>query len=204
MALRLSPSSCGRWVPSSFIVFCTYLSSENFNWYFSSADNSVRMWDRRNLGSGGAGSPIHKFEGHKAAVLCVQACHDNIFVIIFIYADMVISYIVFECLLDLIQTFCVPVVTWQSICFRKFCGRWFLKCVGSWEGWNSAQWFVKAEEWWIQFLYCFLVYFSRLNILFSFCDDRLGRKKILTYQLGFSFNMLVTGTMLLGESSLNK
>ena len=61
---------------------------------------------------------------------------------------MVISYIVFECLLYLIQTFCVPVVTWQSICFRKFCGRWFLKCVGSWEGWNSAQWFVKAEEWW--------------------------------------------------------
>ncbi|PWZ54842.1 Tubulin beta-1 chain [Zea mays] len=39
-----------------------------------SADNSVRMWDRRNLGSGGAGSPIHKFEGHKAVVLCVQTC----------------------------------------------------------------------------------------------------------------------------------
>ncbi|AQK97801.1 WD-40 repeat-containing protein MSI4 [Zea mays] len=48
-----------------------------------SADNSVRMWDRRNLGSGGAGSPIHKFEGHKAAVLCVQACQDNIFAVIF-------------------------------------------------------------------------------------------------------------------------
>lgn len=45
---------------------------------FSSADNSVRMWDRRNLGPGGAaGSPIHKFEGHKAAVLCVQACTKN-------------------------------------------------------------------------------------------------------------------------------
>jgi histone-binding protein RBBP4 len=41
------------------------------------------MWDRRNLGSGGAGSPIHKFEGHKAAVLCVQACQDNIFAVIF-------------------------------------------------------------------------------------------------------------------------
>ncbi|KAG6511182.1 hypothetical protein ZIOFF_029237 [Zingiber officinale] len=39
-----------------------------------SADNSVRMFDRRNLTSGGVGSPIHKFEGHKAAVLCVQAC----------------------------------------------------------------------------------------------------------------------------------
>lgn len=41
------------------------------------------MWDRRNLGSGGAGSPIHKFEGHKAAVLCVQACQDNMLVTIF-------------------------------------------------------------------------------------------------------------------------
>ena len=41
------------------------------------------MWDRLNLGSGGAGSPIHKFEGHKAVVICVQACQDNIFVVIF-------------------------------------------------------------------------------------------------------------------------
>lgn len=30
------------------------------------------MFDRRNLTSGGVGAPIHKFEGHKAAVLCVQ------------------------------------------------------------------------------------------------------------------------------------
>ena len=37
-----------------------------------SADNSVRMFDRRNLTSNGVGSPVHKFEGHKAAVLCVQ------------------------------------------------------------------------------------------------------------------------------------
>ena len=61
---------------------------------------------------------------------------------------------------------------------------------------HNDLWRLKSDG--IQFLYCFLVYFSRLNILFSFCDDRLGRKKILTYQLGFSFNMLVTGTMLLG------
>lgn len=40
--------------------------------YFRSADNSVRMFDRRNLTSGGVGSPIHTFEGHSAAVLCVQ------------------------------------------------------------------------------------------------------------------------------------
>ncbi|KAL0397003.1 UNVERIFIED_CONTAM: WD-40 repeat-containing protein MSI4 [Sesamum calycinum] len=37
-----------------------------------SADNSVRMFDRRNLTSGGVGSPVHIFEGHTAAVLCVQ------------------------------------------------------------------------------------------------------------------------------------
>ncbi|XP_047339182.1 WD-40 repeat-containing protein MSI4-like [Impatiens glandulifera] len=37
-----------------------------------SADHSVRMFDRRNLMSNGVGSPIHKFEGHKAPVLCVQ------------------------------------------------------------------------------------------------------------------------------------
>ncbi|PPS19698.1 hypothetical protein GOBAR_AA00875 [Gossypium barbadense] len=37
-----------------------------------SADNTVRMFDRRNLTSNGVGSPIYKFEGHRAAVLCVQ------------------------------------------------------------------------------------------------------------------------------------
>lgn len=37
-----------------------------------SADNSIHMFDRRNLTSGGVGSPVHKFEGHNAAVLCVQ------------------------------------------------------------------------------------------------------------------------------------
>lgn len=42
-----------------------------------SADSSVRMFDRRNLTSAGVGSPVHKFEGHKAAVLCVQWSPDN-------------------------------------------------------------------------------------------------------------------------------
>ncbi|PKU76302.1 WD-40 repeat-containing protein MSI4 [Dendrobium catenatum] len=42
-----------------------------------SADNSVRMFDRRNLSSGGIGSPVHKFEGHSAAVLCVQWSPDK-------------------------------------------------------------------------------------------------------------------------------
>ena len=39
---------------------------------FRSADATVRMFDRRSLTSGGVGSPVHKFEGHNAAVLCVQ------------------------------------------------------------------------------------------------------------------------------------
>lgn len=39
---------------------------------FRSADHSVCMFDRRNLTSDGVGSPVHKFEDHKAPVLCVQ------------------------------------------------------------------------------------------------------------------------------------
>ncbi|KAL4034731.1 hypothetical protein IC575_003397 [Cucumis melo] len=42
-----------------------------------SADNSIRLFDRRNLTSNGVGSPIYKFEGHKAAVLCVQWSPDK-------------------------------------------------------------------------------------------------------------------------------
>ncbi|PSS01977.1 WD-40 repeat-containing protein [Actinidia chinensis var. chinensis] len=42
-----------------------------------SADHSVCMFDRRNLTSDGVGSLIHKFEGHKAAVLCVQWSPDR-------------------------------------------------------------------------------------------------------------------------------
>lgn len=42
-----------------------------------SADNSVRMFDRRHLTSSGVGSPVHKFEGHSAPVLCVQWCPDK-------------------------------------------------------------------------------------------------------------------------------
>ncbi|KAH7852649.1 hypothetical protein Vadar_027414 [Vaccinium darrowii] len=37
-----------------------------------SADQSVHMFDCRNLISNGVGSPIQKFEGHKSAVLCIQ------------------------------------------------------------------------------------------------------------------------------------
>ncbi|XP_050218597.1 WD-40 repeat-containing protein MSI4-like [Mercurialis annua] len=42
-----------------------------------SADNSIRMFDRRNLTSNGVGTPVYKFEGHKAAVLCVQWSPDK-------------------------------------------------------------------------------------------------------------------------------
>ncbi|KAI4377789.1 hypothetical protein MLD38_015367 [Melastoma candidum] len=42
-----------------------------------SADNSIHMFDRRKLASDGAGLPVHKFEGHKAAVLCVQLSPDK-------------------------------------------------------------------------------------------------------------------------------
>ncbi|CAA3017454.1 WD-40 repeat-containing MSI4-like [Olea europaea subsp. europaea] len=42
-----------------------------------SADNTVRMFDRRNLTNGGVGSPIHILEGHSAAVLCVQWSPDR-------------------------------------------------------------------------------------------------------------------------------
>ncbi|KAK4771978.1 hypothetical protein SAY86_013753 [Trapa natans] len=42
-----------------------------------SADNTIRMFDRRNLTSGGVGSPVHTFEAHSAAVLCVQWSPDK-------------------------------------------------------------------------------------------------------------------------------
>ncbi|KAJ0076064.1 hypothetical protein Patl1_33494 [Pistacia atlantica] len=42
-----------------------------------SADNTVHMFDRRNLTSGGVGTPVHVFEGHSAAVLCVQWSPDK-------------------------------------------------------------------------------------------------------------------------------
>ncbi|KAF7030150.1 hypothetical protein CFC21_041754 [Triticum aestivum] len=59
-------------------VHCVDWNLHDVNYILTgSADNSVRMWDRRNLGPGGAGSPIHKFEGHKAAVLCVQWSPDK-------------------------------------------------------------------------------------------------------------------------------
>ncbi|GKA32607.1 WD40 repeat-containing protein MSI4-like protein [Tanacetum coccineum] len=37
-----------------------------------SADNTIRLFDRRNLTTNGIGAPVHIFENHTAAVLCVQ------------------------------------------------------------------------------------------------------------------------------------
>lgn len=42
-----------------------------------SADHSVHMFDRRKLTPDGAESRVHKFEGHTAAVLCVQWSPDK-------------------------------------------------------------------------------------------------------------------------------
>ncbi|GAA0185518.1 hypothetical protein LIER_32806 [Lithospermum erythrorhizon] len=42
-----------------------------------SADNTVRLFDRRNLTTDGAGLPVHTFEGHTEAVLCVQWSPDK-------------------------------------------------------------------------------------------------------------------------------
>ncbi|KAG2249591.1 hypothetical protein Bca52824_089219 [Brassica carinata] len=42
-----------------------------------SADNTVHLFDRRNLTSNGVGSPIYKFKGHEASVLSVQWSPDK-------------------------------------------------------------------------------------------------------------------------------
>ncbi|KAM1062108.1 hypothetical protein ACFX2I_026495 [Malus domestica] len=59
-------------------VHCVDWNPHNDNLILTgSADNSVRVFDRRNLTSDGVGEPIFKFEGHTAAVLCVQWCPDK-------------------------------------------------------------------------------------------------------------------------------
>ncbi|KAJ3694985.1 hypothetical protein LUZ60_000362 [Juncus effusus] len=42
-----------------------------------SADNTVKLFDRRKLISNGGSAPVHEFEGHDSAVLCVQWCPDK-------------------------------------------------------------------------------------------------------------------------------
>ena len=43
----------------------------------------VHMFDRRKFTNGGAGSPVYKFEGHDAAVLCVQVIIETLPIIDF-------------------------------------------------------------------------------------------------------------------------
>lgn len=67
--------------------FCYILGSYFgfWNWFisFRSADNSIRMFDRRSLTSGGVGIPVHTFEDHTAAVLCVQVLQHFMFLFFF-------------------------------------------------------------------------------------------------------------------------
>ncbi|KAG4945119.1 hypothetical protein JHK87_041126 [Glycine soja] len=49
-------------------LHCVDWSPHDINFILTgSADNTINMFDRRNLTSGGVGSPIYKFEGHDAA-----------------------------------------------------------------------------------------------------------------------------------------
>ncbi|KAK6148719.1 hypothetical protein DH2020_016244 [Rehmannia glutinosa] len=59
-------------------VHCVDWNSSDVNLILTgSADNTVRMFDRRRLTSQKVGSPVHIFEGHTAAVLCVQWSPDE-------------------------------------------------------------------------------------------------------------------------------
>lgn len=53
--------------------YCVSLLTWHLWWYMHrSADASVRLFDHRKISASGQGVPIEQFEGHSAAVLCVQ------------------------------------------------------------------------------------------------------------------------------------
>ncbi|KAL4359169.1 hypothetical protein HN51_018883 [Arachis hypogaea] len=59
-------------------IHCVDWNPHDINFILTgSADNTVKMFDRRKLNSEGVGSPVYKFEGHEAAILCVQWCPDK-------------------------------------------------------------------------------------------------------------------------------
>eukprot|EP00850_Spirogloea_muscicola_P010384 SM000061S19211 [mRNA] locus=s61:147949:150289:- [translate_table: standard] len=59
-------------------VHCVDWSAANEHHVLTgSADSSVRLFDRRKLESGSHSAPLHIFQGHSAAVLCVQWCPDR-------------------------------------------------------------------------------------------------------------------------------
>ncbi|MED6109213.1 WD-40 repeat-containing protein msi4 [Stylosanthes scabra] len=59
-------------------IHCVDWNPHDINFILTgSADNTVKMFDRRKLSSEGVGSPVYKFEGHEAAILSVQWCPDK-------------------------------------------------------------------------------------------------------------------------------
>ncbi|XP_072064406.1 WD-40 repeat-containing protein MSI4-like [Arachis hypogaea] len=59
-------------------IHCVDWNPHDINFILtSSTNNTVKMFDRRKLNSGGVRSPIYKFEGHEAAILCVRWCPDK-------------------------------------------------------------------------------------------------------------------------------
>ncbi|XP_047339836.1 WD-40 repeat-containing protein MSI4-like [Impatiens glandulifera] len=62
-------------------LHCVDWNPHNVNFILTGSDDyTISMFDRRNLKSGGVGSPVHVFEGHDAVVLCVQWSPDKSFV----------------------------------------------------------------------------------------------------------------------------
>lgn len=113
---------CVDWNPhdenlilTGYVIFCTlYLKLTNLALIasfcaFRSADNSVHMFDRRNLTINGVGSPVHKFQGHDASVLCVQV---SISFIDLVAKDMIIlRYLKNVCTYRLIMNYDTVVTT---------------------------------------------------------------------------------------------
>ncbi|KAL1554967.1 WD-40 repeat-containing protein msi4, variant 2 [Salvia divinorum] len=59
-------------------LHCVDWNSHDENYILTrSADNTVCMFDRRNISASGVGFPVHIFSGHKAAVLSVQWSPDK-------------------------------------------------------------------------------------------------------------------------------
>ena len=126
--------NCQFFLNSSY-RYLVYLNLLCFS--FRSADATVRMFDRRSLTSGGVGSPVHKFEGHNAAVLCVQVIEK--------FWDYFLGFILDHacCYIFRNRTYLVifnrnmhlfSVVSWQVIRLWKFCWGWHFEHLGSWEG----------------------------------------------------------------------
>ncbi|XP_054784017.1 WD-40 repeat-containing protein MSI4-like [Prosopis cineraria] len=59
-------------------IHCVEWNNFDVNYILTgSADRSVHMYDRRNLNNGRGQNPVYTFQGHDAAVLCVQWCPEK-------------------------------------------------------------------------------------------------------------------------------